>query len=170
MEVQRLSEPPQAGPSVRWHPALLQQDEHSSLHSQARPGPAAWPGRIVGVHRMQPHATTGPFADARRAPPDSADSESAWGAAASTSGRFHAGAEPQRCYSAPVPSAEDIIRPHAHHASTCSRGGESLHQLYWDPKAVASMHAEMSLTWPVVKNGRLLVSKPSLMRRSALLL
>ena len=129
MEVERppgSGEAALTGPSVRWHPAFLQPDEQSNLHSHARPGAAAWPGRIVGVHRTHPPATTGPFADARRAPPDSMKSESTWRTAASTSDRMHAGAEPQRCYSAPLECAEDLTRPRAHYSSSCSRGGERL--------------------------------------------
>lgn len=129
MDTQRstdIGQLPQSSQSVRWHPALLRQDEQSSYHTLTRPGAAAWPGRIVGVHRMQPPATTGPFADVRREFSESTrESQSAWAStAAPASAHMHAYKEPQRCFSAPVESTEELSSLQTHHAASCSRSGD----------------------------------------------
>lgn len=129
MDTQRstdFGEFPQSSQSVRWHPALLRQDEQSSHHSITRSGANAWPGRIVGVHRIQPPATTGPFADVWREFSESTrESQSAWvSTAAPVSANMHAHKEPQRCLSAPVESTEEPSRLQTHHAASCSRTGE----------------------------------------------
>ena len=128
MDTQRSTdtgEPPQSSQPVRWHPALLRQDEQTSYHNTSRPGAAAWPGRIVGVHRMQPPATTGPFAEVRREFSESSrESQSAWvSTAAPASNQMYGHKVPERCFSAPVESTEDLSRLQTHHAASCSRSG-----------------------------------------------